>query len=51
MRHKILALVAGPAISALMLAPDTALARGDFAASAYYPNYYSYYPYGGYGSC
>jgi hypothetical protein len=30
MHHKMLALVAGAAISVLMLAPDTALARGGF---------------------
>jgi hypothetical protein len=30
MHHKMLALVAGAEISVLMLAPDTALARGGF---------------------
>jgi hypothetical protein len=32
MHHKMLALVAGAAISVLMLAPDTALARGGFGS-------------------
>jgi hypothetical protein len=60
MHHKMLALVAGAAISALILAPDMALARGGSGVGhgavlgwrygwgwgAYYP--YGYYPYGGY---